>query len=375
MLSYSLSTELLAQLQDLQKKIALVYADISHYDADLLDAIHRDALIGMIGASTRIENAQLTDQEIEWIDTILTMDGKHTAFIENKQIIEDKLSKDRERSIEEVAGCRAMLMLIYQQAKDFTPLTATIIRGLHTTLMEYYEGAKHYRGKYKKNSNSVIETNQKTGESRTVFQTADPGPMTDVAMDDLINWYNETKKQATWSIALSCELVYRFLAIHPFQDGNGRLGRGLFALSLLQSNDEPLSVVAKYLAIDRQIEKTKQEYYFVLNRCSQGVYQQDAHQYNIEIFLRYMLKIIKNSLDDITLYKSKWEAKKRFSESAVIVLACFKDRPEIRLTTRMLMEITQLPRRTITNSLSKLVKHNFIQRYGQGRSVRYQLVF
>jgi len=59
--------------------------------------IHRQVLISTIGASTRIENAVLTDQEIEWIDTVLTADAKTTSFQQNKNLIENKLSKDKER--------------------------------------------------------------------------------------------------------------------------------------------------------------------------------------------------------------------------------------------------------------------------------------
>ena len=68
-----------------------------------------------------------------------------------------------------------------------------------------------------------------------MFQTADAGPITTSAMKDLVGWYNEILPLSPWTIEITLEFVYRFLAIHPFQDGNGRLGRGLFLLSLLQS--------------------------------------------------------------------------------------------------------------------------------------------
>jgi DNA-binding GntR family transcriptional regulator len=57
------------------------------------------------------------------------------------------------------------------------------------------------------------------------------------------------------------------------------------------------------------------------------------------------------------------------------ILASFKSQPGTRLTTMQLMELSGLPRRTINSALAMLVKHGLIQRYGQGRAVRYQLVF
>ena len=103
----------------------------------------------MIGASTRIKNALLTDIEVNWLDTILTIDGKPTAFYQNRNIIKNKLSKDRERSIDEVAGCRAMLLLIYANPMDFFPLKENALRALHYELMSSYKKAISYAGKYK----------------------------------------------------------------------------------------------------------------------------------------------------------------------------------------------------------------------------------
>ncbi len=48
----------------------------------------------MVGASTRIENAVLTDSEIDWLGFVLGKDGKQTALAAHKVQIEDKLSKD-----------------------------------------------------------------------------------------------------------------------------------------------------------------------------------------------------------------------------------------------------------------------------------------
>lgn len=75
-------------------------------------------MVNPIGASTRIENAALTDAKIEWVDTPPTQNGKPTAYEEKRQDILNKLSKDRERSIEEIVGCREVLSLAYMQSED-----------------------------------------------------------------------------------------------------------------------------------------------------------------------------------------------------------------------------------------------------------------
>jgi Fic family protein len=374
-LSFDLDEQLVKSLRDLDNKFSEAYATLKQTPLEELDALHKYARISMIGASTRIENALLTDSEVSWIDTILTQSGKVSDFKKYENTIKNKLSKDRERSIEEVAGCRSMLMLIYENSKEFFPLKEVDVRFLHRELLSPYKKAEHYAGQYKTQSNSVIEVNHETGVTRTVFKTADPGSITITSMAELISWYNQEVVIAPWPLAVSCEFVFRFLAIHPFQDGNGRLGRGLFLLSLLNCKFDVFEFVAQYLAIDRYIEKHKEEYYFTLNRCSDGIFQQNPKEYNIQYFVFFMIKVLQEALQGICVLKEKIQAEKNLSETGELVLKCFRDFPEIRLTTSKIIEETQLNRRTIIRNLNILMDGNLIQRYGEGAGTRYQLTF
>ena len=371
----TLEPKTIEQLNHLKSKFLHAYSRITSLTDNQRDAIHRYAKISMIGASTRIENAILTDEEISWIDTILTQEDKPSDFSKYRHIIDNKFSKDRERSVEEVAGCRAMLGLIYDQYSSLTPLTETTIKGLHTELLRYYQKAGHYTGTYKAQPNSVIEKNHLTREVRTVFKTADAGPITETAMAELIKWYSNTLPTAQWPVVLACEFVFRFLAIHPFQDGNGRLGRGMFLLALLQSPDTLISSIAPYLAIDRHIEKHKADYYLVLQQCSNGLFNPDPSEYKIENFVRYMVRILEDSLDDIEIFLKNLSAVNMLSPSATQVLVCFKEYPELRLTTQKICEELTMPRRTVINALNSLLASGVIQKYGQGPGTRYQLVF
>lgn len=375
MLSFALDSQLTKQLITLKEKVDEKFELLKGTDPNELRAIHRYARISMIGASTRIENAVLTDSEIDWMDSIIEKDAKRTAFDTQRRQIENKLSKDKQRSIEEVAGCRTMLHLVYEQTKDFWPMTEMKICGLHAELLRFYSKPGIIKGEYKKSPNSVVEKNHNTDKTRTIFKTADPGIVTQTAMADLVKWYNEVRPEEPWTLPVACEFVYRFLAIHPFQDGNGRIGRGLFLLSLLQSTDEKLSVVSRHLAIDRHIERHKEDYYMVLNQCSGGTFSPERRQYQIQFFLKFMIKILSDSLDDIQFYKEKHENYRKLSESALAVLKCFRERPEIQLKPKDIIAATNLPRRTVSRVLSDLSEKQFLQKYGQRAGVRYQLVF
>lgn len=365
----------LERLQAFENRVIEYYLLLKTMTEEEQNALKKYARISNVGASTRIENALLTDNEIQWIDTILTQSGKQTAFAENKNLIEDKLSKDRDRSIEEVIGCREMFMTILADATQLISLREADLRYLHDALLRHYSHAHYHKGQYKSQTNSVVYEDHATGEKKVVFKTADAGPMTSAAMHDLVDWYNEMYTSNLCTLAITSEFVFRFLAIHPFQDGNGRLGRGLFLLGLLQSRNQALAYVSQFLAIDRYIERHKEDYYFTLNRCSQGQFSQNPIDYAIGYFFDFMLQVANEALDGIDIYKRKYDALKKLSNTALKVLDCFQENPEVRLTSSAICRVTYLPLRTVNYAIITLLQGGLIQKYGQGACTRYQLTF
>ena len=375
MLSFTPSSRIEKQLKTLQGLLVEAYQSLETATTEEKDFLKKCALISNVGATTRIENAVLTDVEIEWVDTILSKDGKTTAYEEKEDFIIDKLSKSRERSIEEVIGSRSVLTTIYLQAEEFKPLTQTIVRGLHRELLKHYPPAEHYAGAYKTVINKVISRNNETGEEHPVLEPTDPGVMTDTAMRELVDWYNETIDTYHWPILVAVEFTFRFLAIHPFQDGNGRLGRALFLLILLQSGDKYLEEIASYIALDRKIEQNKSQYYTVLHQCSDGKFRPEAKLYKFDIVVLFFLKLFEAAIADIDSYREKYENLQLLSESAVKVLECFKSNPERKLKVADIEKTAELPRRTIQFALKTLTEKAFLQRLGGGAGSRYQLIF
>jgi len=375
MLSFTPSTKIENELKMLQELFVETHRDLENLSQDEAKYLNRFALISNIGASTRIENAVLTDQEIEWIDTALSENGKTTAFDKKRTFILDKISKERERSIEEVVGCRQVLSTIYLQADELFPLTEAVIRGLHHDLLRYYPEAAHHAGGYKTASNRVVFINHDTGEHRVVLEPAPPGIMTNTAMAELVKWYNDTIRKYQWPLLVAAEFVFRFLSIHPFQDGNGRLGRALFLLALLQSKDKYLTGISSLIAVDRHIEQNRSLYYTVLHQCSAGKYQTDPINYNLEPLAWFFIKVVKFALADVEKYRRKYTNLQKLSESSLAVLNCFKTAPEKRLKVADIVTETGLPRRTVQYALNTLSKQDFIRLLGRGAASRYQLLF
>ncbi len=374
-LSFRPSAKLELALKKTQSELERLARALDGVDPQERAWLQRWALISTIGASTRIENAALTDAEIEWVDTTLTEDGRPSAFAARKSAILDKLSKERERSIEEVVGCRELLSLVYVQAEAMFPLTETIVRGLHKALLQHYPAAERYAGRYKSSANQVVSVNHETGERRVVLDPTPPGPQTEAAMRELVVWYNAAIKAHPWPLLVAAEFVFRFLAIHPFQDGNGRLGRALFLLALMHGDDPALQRMVRFVSLDRQIERHRALYYSTLQQASNSTFRADPRDYRLEPLAWFFLKMLDEALGGLGALRERYAALQRLSESAVRVLACFRSAPEQRLTPADLMAETGLVRRTVQNALVALLKAGLVQRLGAGRGTRYQLIF
>ena len=372
MLSFAIENGKMRDLLRLYSEAAKRSIFLQDLSSEAKAYMHRQAMISIVGSSTRIENAVLTNTEVDWMDDLMSTDAKPTSFDHLKDQIQNKLGKDKQRSIEEVAGCRDILSHIYTQKPEPTEF---LIRSLHHELMRHDSRSGLVKGDYKKHSNSVMMHNRITGEKISVFKTADAGVETNTAMKDLFEWYPKAIQAEPHPLMVIVEFIYRFLAIHPFQDGNGRMGRALFILLLLRDANAQFNELVPYLAIDRHIEKHKQAYYATLAMTSKGQYKRDLSEYKIHFFFDYMLKIITDSLDDLPFYAEKFKAYKKLTPAMRQVLDGFKQHPELHLQTKDLIKHIDMPRKTIVYCLGELTKRGFLYRRGQKAGTHYELIF
>ncbi|MBR2135067.1 MAG: Fic family protein [Bacteroidales bacterium] len=153
------------------------------------------------------------------------------------------------KDFEEMKASNVGLMMMKEQSalKD-TPLTQTFIRQLHQTLLR--EDYTVYRtlpdgtvtnyvihaGRYKTRPNSVIT---RYGDR---FEYASPEE-TSALMTDLVDWYNQVEASGEYDpVELAALFHYRYIRIHPFEDGNGRIAR-LLVNFILARNGYPMVVV------------------------------------------------------------------------------------------------------------------------------------
>lgn len=155
------------------------------------------------------------------------------------------------KDFEEMKAHNVCLNMMKLEAAEDKPLTETFIRQLHKTMLR--EDYTVYRelpggvqtsyvvhaGCYKTRPNSVIT---RTGER---FDYASPEE-TPSLMYDLISWFNEVEKSGNFTpVQLAALFHYRYIRIHPFEDGNGRIARLLMNYIFIRQGYPTIVVFSK----------------------------------------------------------------------------------------------------------------------------------
>lgn len=211
-----------------------------------------------------------------------------------------KVTEDADmKDLEEMKAHNVCLQMIKEEASEKEhPLTEAFIRQLHHTLLrEDYTMHKQlpdgtdgvyvvHAGSYKTRPNSVITV---TGER---FEYASPEE-TPALMTDLVDWYNVEEQRGELSpLELATVFHYRYIRIHPFEDGNGRIAR-LLVNYILHRHNYPMIVVKT---------DDKQKYLRALNSCDVQVglipsVGSHAKLSQLQPFVEYMATCLERALN------------------------------------------------------------------------------
>ena len=217
-----------------------------------LSALRRVATIESIGSSTRIEGSKLSDREVE------------------KLLGKLEIKRFETRDEQEVAGYAESMEMIFQSWKEI-PITENHLKQLHRDLLRYSNKDERHRGEYKTIRNDIGAFDADGKMVGVVFETATPFD-TPPRMKELLNWLQEVREVGRiHPLLIVAIFIVVFLAIHPFQDGNGRLSRVLTTLLLLQAG----YAYVPYSSLESVVENSKESYYLAL-RQTQGTIRTDS---------------------------------------------------------------------------------------------------
>ncbi len=323
---------------------------LKSFSPDRLNALRKVATIESVGSSTRIEGAKLTDAEVK--DLL-------------SQALSIKSFKTRDE--QEVAGYAEAMDLVFGAYEDLR-ITENNIRQLHQTVLRHSSKDERHRGSYKTLSNNVVAFNADGEQIGVVFETATPFD-TPREMEALIAWTRKAIEEETHHpLLILAVFIVTFLAIHPFQDGNGRLSRVLTTLMLLRAG----YAYVPYASLERVIEENKDLYYKALRR-TQTTLKGDAPDW--EPWIGFFLRSLKKQKDRLAVRLDHERASQSSDDSlpdlAREVLKAL--RAKERLTIAGLAEITGANRNTIKVRLRELVAAGRVRQHGKARATWYSL--
>ncbi|MBI4994151.1 Fic family protein [Candidatus Peregrinibacteria bacterium] len=312
----------------------------------VLGRLKRSVLITSTGASTRIEGAKLSDEDIEKMMHGLSM------------------QKFADRDVQEVKGYYELLNNVFDSWKNIK-FSENTIKHFHQELLKYVDKDERHRGEYKKQENKVHMINE-AGKSIGILFDTTPAYLTPKEMQELIEWTAQTLENNTYHPLLTIgAFLVEFLNIHPFLDGNGRISRILTNLLLLKAGYGYMP----YISHEKLIEDNKPEYYIALRRNQKTIKKKRE---DITPWLHFFLDIFFEQSKRAIELLSKENIEKLLSPKQLAVWQYLNTVPEA--TPAEISKATKVARPTINQVLDKLLRLKKVERIGLGRTTRYRKI-
>lgn len=310
----------------------------------VLGRLKRSVLITSTGASTRIEGARLSDEDVE------------------KMMRGIDIQKFTDRDKQEVKGYFELLENVFDSWKSLK-FSENTIKHFHKELLKYVKKDEMHRGDYKKEENKV-QMIDAAGKSVGVLFDTTLAYLTPKEMQELVEWTQQALAEKKYHPLLVIgSLLVEFLQIHPFKDGNGRLSRVLTNLLLLKEG----YLYMPYISHEKLVEDNKPEYYLALRR-SQKTFK-TKHE-NIIPWLNFFLAIFLKQSQMAVELLSKENIEKLLSKKQLTVWQYLQEVEEA--TPGEIAKKAKVARPTVNQALDRLLRLKKVERIGLGRSTRYR---
>ena len=313
----------------------------SHSEAGLLSQISYFngawSFLGNLG-SEKLAQLQAVAM-VESIGSSMRLDGISFSDAQAKELLE--ISENRQYSNKyekEVLRYASALSVIHSSWRD-SSLSEHLITRLHESLFEL--GTEDRQG------NEIYEAEKVSPLKR------------------LVNWYNEESERRVYhQLLLISVFITAFLAIQPFQDGNGRLSRVLTTLLLLRSG---FSYVP-YSSIESVMEKSKAAYYQNLRQSQMTM--EEEHP-NWRPFFDYFLSCLQIQMKVLESKVSQEHLLAGVPELSLSILKLLENGAPVGIAE--LEKALKVPRSTIRFHLKRLLEDERIVSFGKASAVKYQI--
>ncbi len=344
------------------------------FDPSRLEGMEKQFLMGVGSSLAFVKSIEETDYH-KYVVEILSTEGVESFKIEgeflDRESLQSSIKKhfglDGKKNSERETQVAKLLLNVYETFD--APLTHEMFYEWYNILFQNQARVAE-RGSYRSHPEPMQIVSNRYG-SPNVFFEAPPSSRVFKEMTHFIKWFNSSRDSGSILSRAAVAHIY-FESIHPFEDGNGRIGRILVEKVLSQGVGRPVLI-----AVSKILEKGKREYYFQLGKCNKTLDIQDW----VEYFAQIILEAQKESVGLLYFLIKKTRLLSTLSgqinkRQEKVLLRLFAEGPagfKGGLSADNYIKITGASRATATRDLADLVKRKALIKTGELRHSRYWL--
>lgn len=318
----------------------------------------RDAIAELRGASRRLSNPYILVRPLQRREALTSSAMEGTFTTDDDLLIADAGMDEAsdQASIEVRNYLRALTESLRMLQEDGLPICHKVIRTAHDILLSgvgSHRGANRNRGQYKTEQNAIGGAKRGIEHARFI---PPPPEQTATCMDQLEAYINRKDKEEM-PVLIDMALVhYQLEAIHPFSDGNGRVGRMLISLMAVERElfDTPL------LYVSPELEGKKDEYIDLMLKVStEGAWNDWILFFLgvVEESARASIKVVDKLIDLQDEYRNRVTQATKAANAVALVDILF-DSPLIRV--RDVQDQLGVTYRAARNTINKLIEQKIL---------------
>lgn len=309
----------------------------------MITRLTKSVLVTSTWSSNRIEGNKLSDEEVDKLYKKL------------------RITKLKTRDEQEVGGYIDLLELVFNVYADME-FTEWLILQFHSMMLKYTDKDAWHRGKYKFWPNRVEARDRQGNLVKAIFNPTEPALVPHEIKALVERTQDHLKKWTYPSLFIIGNFIFEYLAIHPFQDGNGRTSRILTNLLLLKAGYK----FDPFVSHEKIIENNKADYYKALN-IAQETWKTD-HE-DITPWLFFFLKVVRKQAETAVKLIEMDEVEAWLSDRQKAVRKCVLKNDGV--SRKEIIDETGSPAPTVNQALQKLLDMKKIIRKWEGRGVKY----
>lgn len=344
-------------------------------DVHQISQKEKQFLLGAGSAFAFLKNLGEEDSRRFMVE-ILSVEGLKSSKIEGEILDRESLQSSIKKhfgldihSKKEAKKESQMAKLLFSVYETFDrPLTDKMLWEWHAMLFDEKSSITDL-GKYRTHQEPMQIISNRYGTPKVFFE-APPSAKVSKEMAVFIRWFNHSQSESILARAAIAHIYFE--SIHPFEDGNGRIGRILVEKILSQGVGQPVLI-----AISKILEKRKKEYYAELEKCNRTLEIQEW----VEFFAGAIIEAQEESMGLLRFLIEKTKMLTALSgqinsRQEKALLRMFEEGPDGfkgGLSAENYIAITKTSTATATRDLTDLVQKGALVKTGELRHTRYWL--